>query len=124
MSLIRMLQDWDSGWMPVEEFVDDTTMVVRAELPDIDPDTDVELTVEDGLLRIHAQREEKTERSEGGVFRSEFRYGSFDRAVILPPGINADDIVASYTNGILEVRVPLPPPPEKPPATKVPVTRS
>jgi HSP20 family protein len=117
-------EDLSTGWMPVEEFVDGTTLVVRAELPDIDPDKDVELMVEAGVLRIHAQREVKAERTEQGVYRSEFRYGSFDRSVVLPEGVDAGDITAGYTNGILEIRVPLPPPPEKPPATKVPVTQT
>ena len=71
----------ESGWLRVEEYVDDGTLVVRAELPDIDPDKDVELSVTNGVLHIRAQREEKTEKQEKDVYRSEFRYGSFVRNV-------------------------------------------
>jgi HSP20 family protein len=115
--------DTETGWMRVEEFVDGETLVVRAELPDIDPDQDVELTVEDGRLLIHAQREDRSEQKDKDGFRTEFRYGSFDRAVTLPDGAEAGDVTASYTDGILEIRIPLPTEARKPPATKVPVTR-
>lgn len=114
--------DWETGWLRVEEFVDDGTIVVRAELPDIDPDKDVELTVANGVLHIRAQREEKTEKKERGRYRSEFRYGSFVRNLPLPEGIEDDDITASYKDGILEIRAPLPVEQEKPEATKVPIT--
>jgi HSP20 family protein len=119
----RMLDlDWETGWLRVEEFVDDGTLVVRAELPDIDPDKDVELSVSGGMLHIRAQRAEKTEKKDKDVYRSEFRYGSFVRNVPLPEGVKEDDITASYKDGILEVRAAMPAE-EKPPVTKVPIAR-
>jgi HSP20 family protein len=113
----------ESGWLRVEEFVDAGTLVVRAELPDIDPDEDVELSVTDGVLHIRAHREERSEKQDKDLYRSEFRYGSFVRNVRLPEGVESDDITASYKDGVLEVRAPLPPADEKPPVTKVPITR-
>lgn len=115
--------EWDSGWMRVEEFVDDETLVVRAELPDLDPDKDVELSVSDGLLHIHAEREEKSEHKEKDSYRSEFRYGSFRRTIALPPGTSDEDIQATYKDGVLEVRAPMMKE-TKPPVTRVPITRS
>jgi HSP20 family protein len=115
--------DWEGGWLRVEEFVDDDTLVVRAELPDIDPGRDVELSVSDDTLHIRAQREETSEKQEKDRYRSEFRYGSFVRHVPLPQGVEDDDITATYTDGILEVRAPMPGGEEKPPVTKVPITR-
>ena len=41
-------------------------------------------------------------------FRSEFRYGTFVRNVVLPPGVEEKDIKAVYQDGILEVRIPIP----------------
>ena len=58
-----------------------------------------------GVLTIRAERRE--EKKEGG--RSEFRYGSFTRSVTLPPGADENDVTATYTNGILEVRVAIKP---------------
>lgn len=119
----RMLDpDSESGWLRVEEFMDERTLVVRAELPGIDPDKDVELSVTNGVLRIRAQREEKTEKDDKEGYRSEFRYGSFVRNVSLPEGVNDGDVTASYKDGILEVRVPMPA--EEPKSvTKVPIAR-
>lgn len=120
----RMLDiDRETRWLRVEEFVDGHTLVVRAELPGIDVDEDVELSVADGVLHIRAQREERSEKQEKETYRSEFRYGSFARTVPLPQGVSEGDITASYTDGILEVRVPLPAEEAKPPVTKVPVSR-
>lgn len=120
----RMLgPDWESGWLRVEEFVDAGTMVVRVELPDIDPERDVELSVADGALHIRAHREETSEKRDKDEYRSEFRYGSFVRSLALPKGVEDKDITANYKDGILEVRVPMPTEEAKPPVTKVPVTR-
>ncbi|MDQ1521541.1 MAG: hypothetical protein QOI55_2614 [Actinomycetota bacterium] len=45
-------------------------------------------------------------RRDDAGYRSEFRYGSFVRNIALPAGVDADDIHASYKDGILEVRIP------------------
>ncbi|WP_067807179.1 Hsp20/alpha crystallin family protein [Actinomadura formosensis] len=98
---------WRSGageTMRVEDYIDEGDHVIRAELPGIDPDKDVEITVTAGVLRIHAERHE--EKKEG--HRSEFRYGSFTRSFTLPADVEIDDIKASYDKGILTVRVPMP----------------
>lgn len=105
------LFDYDAGlggWLRVEEFTDADSLVVRAELPGIDPDRDVDLTVSGGMLHIHATRSEHDEHTSKGAYRSEFRYGTFERDVLLPDGVTGEDVTASYTDGILEIRVPLP----------------
>ena len=131
----RMFDDWMSvlpfrrptifgrAYVPadvirVDEYQEDGTLVVKAEIPGIDPEKDVELTVVDGVLHIEAERraEEKTE--EKGYVRQELRYGSFTRTLPLPQGVSEADITATYKDGILEVRVPAPAPK---PATKVAV---
>jgi HSP20 family protein len=105
----------------VEEFTEDGNLVVRAEIPGIDPDQDVEITVADHVLSICAERrrEEKTEGKDG--FRSEFSYGSYRRTMRLPTGATETDIKATYHDGILEVRVPVA---EAIEARKVTVARS
>src|ERR1019366_3887565 len=61
--------------MRVEEYREGNEFVVRAEMPGIDPDKDVELQVSDHTLRIRAERKEETKTQEKGRYRSEFRYG-------------------------------------------------
>ena len=122
----RRMFDLDAdlgGWLRVEEFQDGDTLVVRAELPEIDPDKDVEVTMSDGMLHIRAHRTERSEYKDKEGYRSEFRYGSFERDVLLPTGVEGADVAASYKDGVLEVRVPMPPAP-KDPTTKVTVTRA
>jgi len=109
--------------MRMEEFIEDGTGVVRAELPGIDPDKDLEISVADGILRIKAQREERKEDKRPGSYRSEFQYGSMQRSIRLPEGATESDIHASYKDGILEVRFPMPAPVGKEP-TKIAIERS
>jgi HSP20 family protein len=87
----------------IEEFVDGETYVVRAELPGVDPQRDVHLAIVDAQLRIRVDR--SGNRVEKG--HTEFRYGSFYRAVPLPAGAREDSVIALYDRGILDVRVQL-----------------
>jgi HSP20 family protein len=113
-------------WVPeelirVDEFRENGSFVVRAELPGVDPEKDVELTVVDGTLRIAAERREEEKTEETTYRRHELRYGSFSRVLPLPEGVTEADVKATYRDGILEVRFPAPLPAA---ATKIPVTAS
>ncbi|WP_312181893.1 Hsp20/alpha crystallin family protein [Arthrobacter sp.] len=99
--------DWDVSSFRVEEYRDGATMVVRAELPSIDPEKDLDVTVSEGMLRIRGERRETEEHKSRDGYRTEFKYGSFTRDIPLPAGATQDDVSASYRDGVLEVRVPL-----------------
>jgi HSP20 family protein len=126
----RRFEDWlpevrfetlGKGGVRVEEFSEDGTLVVRAELPGIDPDTDVEITVHDGLLHIKGERSEREEETKRDYYRSEFLDGMFERTVPLPAGATEKDVKATYQDGVLEVRIPMAA--EQTAAAKVPVQR-
>ncbi|MDA0638283.1 Hsp20/alpha crystallin family protein [Nonomuraea sp. MCN248] len=87
----------------VEDYIADGRYVVRAELPGIDPDKDVEVTVHGGMLHIRAEKTRKTSEPH----RSEFAYGSLSRTVTLPATARTDDVKAVYKDGVLEVSVGL-----------------
>jgi HSP20 family protein len=115
MRSLPMRRPFGLGWdwpgedlIRVDEFRDGDTEVIRAELPGIDPDKDVELTVTDGILRIKAERRVDEKSEDKGYTRHEMRYGSLTRTLPLPEGVQESDIAATYKNGILEVRVPIP----------------
>ena len=114
--------DWDSPALRVEEYQEGATLVVKAEMPGIDPDKDVDISVTDGVLHIQAERREHTEHKEKGGYRTEFRYGSFARDIPLPSGSKDADVKASNHDGVLEVRVPVAERPET--TAKIPVTRA
>jgi len=120
----RLLEgDVETSWPRVEEYREGDTLVVRAELPGIDPEKDVELTVADDMLHLRAERRERTEHKDKSSYRSEFRYGSFTRAIPLPKGCKDEDIAAAYRDGVLEVRVPVAEPPDRSASRKIPVSR-
>jgi len=104
--------------MRVEDFIEEGQYALRAELPGIDPDKDVEITIDNGVLTIKAERRE--EKKEGG--RSEFRYGSFSRSATLPTGADPDDVTATYGDGILEVGVGIKPE-TKPEAKRIAIAK-
>ncbi len=99
----------------VEELVRDNHYVIRAELPGLDPAKDIAVTVDGRTLTIHAERGQQDEEP----YRTEFRYRSATRSVRLPARVDAEDITASYRNGILEVSVLLPEPVQE--GTRIPI---
>lgn len=103
----------------VDEYRDGGVHVVRAALPGIDPDQDVELTAEDGELRITVN-----ERTDDGrdYVRRELRRSASTRSLPLPERARPADISASYRDGILEIRIPLAEPPAAE-STRITVTR-
>ncbi len=96
-----------SGWMPrIDVFGKDDTLVVRAEVPGVDPDA-IEVTIEGDTLTISGTRTfESSEDLEGGYHRHELLEGAFKRTVILPDGVDPESITATSKDGILEISVP------------------
>lgn len=87
----------------VEDYTQDGHYVIRAEVPGIDPEQELEVTAGAGYLTIRAVRSGKIEDKH----RTEFRYGSFSRTVELPPNADADDVTASCDKGILTIKLGL-----------------
>jgi HSP20 family molecular chaperone IbpA len=86
----------------VEEEFAEGEYRLHAELPGIDPDRDVEITVEGDTLTLRAERTERTE----GKHRSEFRYGTFTRTVRFPTALRTEQTRATYADGVLTVTIP------------------
>ena len=101
----------------VEEVAQDNRYVIRAELPGLDPDEDIEVTVDGRNLTIQAERRQE----DSGPSRSEFRYGSLTRLVRLPARVDPKDVTARYERGVLEVSVPVRNVPE---GTRVPIEQA
>ncbi len=93
-------------WPPaVEVFETDGDVVVRAELPGIDP-KNVDIQVHDDTLTIKGEAKADHEDKGRNYYVRELRYGSFVRSLALPSGAQGELAKASYKNGILEIRVP------------------
>jgi HSP20 family protein len=122
--LDQLLEDWlglwamppllpPAQWLPldriaVEQDQSDGTLVIRATLPDIDPEKDIDLTVAQGVLQIHVEHRDDTTREDGGIRQHTVSYAAYTRSLPLPAGVTADDVHASYADGVLQVSVPAP----------------
>jgi HSP20 family protein len=91
----------------MESCIEESRFIVRTDLPGIDP-KDVEIKVVGGVLTIKGAREEKRESKKADYMRREIRYGSFERSMTLPEGIKAEDLKATYHDGVLELSAPMP----------------
>lgn len=118
-SLVNELMSWMGATMTpevrLEEFIEGDRRIVRADIPGVDPDKDIELTVEGTTLRLRGQRRAE----EHDEHHTEIRYGSFERLVTLPAGTKPEDVEATYADGVLTVTMPTRAPAA---TTKVPIT--
>jgi HSP20 family protein len=100
------------GWYPeIDVFEKDNRLVTKIDLPGMKKE-DVKVEVTDGQLAISGERKRETEEKGKEFYRCERDYGSFYRRVPLPEGATVDDVKATFTDGVLEVSVPLPARPE------------
>lgn len=108
----------------VDEYRENGVLVIRAELPGIDPEKDVKITVADELLRITAKRHEEFDKEDKDYIRHEVRGGSFIRVLPLPEGVDESAVDANYKDGFLTVRVTLPESAKAKFAKEIPVAKS
>ncbi|MGD0291593.1 MAG: Hsp20/alpha crystallin family protein [Candidatus Binataceae bacterium] len=91
----------------IESYADGDKFIIRVELPGVDP-KDVDIKVAGGVLTVKGSREEKHETKKPDFYRREFRYGSFERSMTLPEGMKAEDLKATFHDGVLELTSPMP----------------
>ncbi|MFN0146728.1 MAG: Hsp20/alpha crystallin family protein [Dehalococcoidia bacterium] len=79
--------------------------VVKAAIPGVDP-KDVDIQVEDDVLTIKGEFQQKDEANEENYLRRELRYGAFQRSLRLPPTVDAEKAAASFEHGVLKLTLP------------------
>ena len=96
-------------WVPAMDVVEEgDSFVLRADLPGIAED-DLTIELQDNQLTIAGERRfEPRPQHDGGYVRLERAYGSFQRTLSLPEGVDADAIEAEFEHGVLELRIPKP----------------
>jgi HSP20 family protein len=109
----------EMGMLPaVESFLRGEELVVRADLPGIDP-KEVELAVEGDRLTIKGERKKVDEQKRGSELYREVSYGRFERTVALPAGVDPNTVKAAYHDGVLEITMKAP---KEVVSKKVPIT--
>jgi HSP20 family protein len=95
-----------TSWAPaVDIFETEHELVVKADLPNIDP-KDLDIRVENNILSIRGERKFESKVSEDKYLRVERAYGSFSRSFSLANSVNSEAIKADYQNGVLTLTVP------------------
>jgi HSP20 family protein len=91
----------------LESHIDKDTLVVKADLPGVDP-KEVSISVTGNQLTIEGERKREEKKEEKDYVYREVAYGKFSRTMTLPEGVDADKIKANYKNGVLEITMPAP----------------
>jgi HSP20 family protein len=95
-----------TAWAPALDISErKDAYLVTVELPGVEAE-DLEITLEDGLLTIQGERHFAHDSSEQQFHRVERRYGAFRRSITLPAQVRAEQIEASFDNGVLQILVP------------------
>lgn len=90
---------------PIEMFETATEVIVRAELPNVDP-KQVDITVVEDMLTLKGETKHEEEQKERNYFYRELVYGAFTRTLRLPTPVKGPQAKAVYRDGVLEVRIP------------------
>ena len=99
--------DWPAGGyeVPTEVFHTDNNLVIRMDLPGVDP-REVEVTVQENVLLINGSRRFPFEAEEIRFVRRGTFYGDFTQRVSLGKGLDVEAIKAGYDNGVLQLTIP------------------
>ena len=92
---------------PLESFLREGELVIRVDVPGIDPN-ELDISVEGDRLTIRGERKNTREEDKGGRAYREVVYGMFERAVTLPWDVNADEVKAACKDGVLEISMKAP----------------
>jgi HSP20 family protein len=102
---LRRMAPRPTMWAPtVDVYEKDNTLVVKAELPGMKKE-DIDVSLDQGDLVVRGERTAESEVKEDQYYRVERNYGSFYRRIPLPAEVSAEQISATYNDGVLEVRV-------------------
>ena len=105
-------QIYPALWMPpIEVFERDGKFFVHVDLPGLAKE-DVKVEITHDELTIEGERKLEKEGTAQGVYRSERSYGRFLRHIPIPEHVKAEEAVATFRNGVLEVEMPAIPIPQ------------
>jgi HSP20 family protein len=93
-------------WNPLVDVVETKEQTfLKVEIAGLKPG-DFAISIEKDTLTVKGERRQEVEATEGCHTRMERPYGTFQRTMILPPTVDADNVKATYTDGVLEIQLP------------------
>ncbi|MDB9312099.1 Hsp20/alpha crystallin family protein [Spirulina sp. CS-785/01] len=94
------------GWQPAIELSDrDNNLILRAQIPGLNAE-DLDISVSRDTVTLKGEHRQEDESQDQGFYRSEFRYGSFQRTINLPVAVENDQVEAEFNNGVLTLTLP------------------
>ncbi|WP_407165997.1 Hsp20/alpha crystallin family protein [Bradyrhizobium sp. ORS 111] len=109
---IRSLAAFDRAWPrkvaatpAVDVAESDMAYEITAEMPGMD-EKNIEVSLANSGITIKGEKKEEKEEKSKDYYLSERRYGSFERCLYLPDGVDTDKIEATFKNGVLKVTLP------------------
>ena len=105
-NLFNELSDVESGLQQrtgsLDVYEDQKNLYVEAELPGFTQDQ-IDVTLEDGVLSLSAQREAQKKDKETTYYLQERSYGRWSRAIRLPIPVQDEKVSAEFADGVLKV---------------------
>jgi HSP20 family protein len=96
----------EPAWAPVMDMYETKDdLVITAELPGAS-EKDIQLSITGDVLTLRGERASASDTSQHAQYRAERWYGRFERSVALPIPVQADQVKASYRDGVLSVKLP------------------
>lgn len=93
------------SWMPPVDITEsDKEVMIRSEIPGVDP-KELSITVSGDVLTLSGEKSESHEKKEENYYHAERRFGSFRRRIELPAAVDAEKVNAEYENGVLTVKL-------------------
>jgi len=99
-------QEIAPSWAPaVDIYEQGTDIVLKAELPGVDP-KDVDIRLENNVLSLRGHRQLEGEVKRESYHQVERSYGAFSRSFTLPTVVDQAAIKAEFKDGLLQVTLP------------------
>jgi len=90
---------------PVDIFEDEHNITMQAEIPGVKQE-DLNITLENNVLTITGERKFQHEEKKENFHRMERRFGKFTRSFTLPASVDAENVIANFENGLLNITLP------------------
>lgn len=103
---LSTIEPFRQEWVPSLDVSEtENNIVVKAELPGIDP-KEIDISLTDDLLTIKGEKKQEKEEKDENYHRVERSYGAFTRSLRLPQEVRSEKIEANYKDGILKITLP------------------